>query len=196
VTPQASPNRSTLTWLIPITLLIAVCALVGGLIARQLYATSKPVDTKQPPAVVNTPAAPHGDPDDTTSVHYTAFAIADPNYDLVQPVLQKYFNAVNHRDFKAWRQVVTGEVGNHQTEADWRDGYKTTVDKGMFVYRIVDTDQGADVFGTFTSTQDVADAPPDLKASCIQWNVVWPIVKSSDGFRIDVPVIVSKKCDA
>jgi hypothetical protein len=196
VTPQASPNRSTLTWLIPITLLIAVCALVGGLIARQLYATSKPVDTKSPPAVVNAPATSPHDPNDTTTVFFTDFATSDPNFELVRQALQSYFNAINKRDFDKWRQVMTPAVGATQTRADWTKGFKTTTDKGMYVYRIEATDVGADVFGSFTSTQDVADAPKDLKEPCIRWNMVWPMVKIDNVFRIDGPSIVSRKCDA
>jgi hypothetical protein len=199
VTPQASPNRSTLTWLIPITLLIAVCAMVGGLIARQVYATSKPVDTKQPPAVTSAPvtSSEGSGEDPTKTVRFTDFARNDPNFPLVQQAIQSYFNAVNKRDFAKWRQVMTPIVGAQQTQADWTKGYSTTVDKDMQIYRIEDNDDGADVFGSFTSTQDVADAPKDLKEPCIRWNMIWPMVKSPGNvFRIGSPSIVSRKCDA
>jgi hypothetical protein len=199
VTPQASPNRSTLTWLIPITLLVAVCALVGGLIARQLYATSKPVDVKQPPAAPSTPVATsdQNNGDNTVSVNYSEFAKSDPNFDPVRKAIQSYFNAINKRDFAKWRQVMIPAVAAQQTQADWTKGFNTTVDKDMFVYRIEATEKGADVFGSFTSTQDVADAPKDLKEPCIRWNMVWPMEKSGDGgvFRIGSPSVVSRKCD-
>jgi hypothetical protein len=195
VTPQASPNRSTLTWLIPITLLIAVCALVGGLIARQLYATSKPVDTKSPPAAPSTSQTSSHDPNDTTSVYFSDFASSDPNFEQVRRALQSYFNAINHRDFDKWLQVMTPIVGAGQIRADWTRGFHSTVDKNMFVYRIEDTGDGADVFGSFISTQNVADAPKELKEPCIQWNMVWPMERLDGVLRIGGPSIVSRKCD-
>jgi hypothetical protein len=197
VTPQASPNRSTLTWLIPITLLVAVCALVGGLIARQVYAsTTPPAATQQPPAATSTPEAT-SDPGkgDTKTVNFTPFARSDPKFGLVQYAIQNYFNAVNDRNYGLWKQTMTPDVGQQQTEQDWRKGYKSTVVSDMWIYRIEATDQGADVFGSFTSTQDVADAPKELKAACVKWWMVWPMVKSGNVFRIDGPGIVTKKCD-
>ncbi|MFC0539946.1 hypothetical protein [Kutzneria chonburiensis] len=193
MTPQASPNRSTLTWLIPITLLIAVCALVGGLIARQLYATSKPVDTKPPASAPSGPTTDTGHPDDTESVYFTEFAKADPDADQVQRAIQNYFNAINKRDYKKWQQTMTPEAGG-QTESYWRNGYKSTVDKDMHIYRIEDTEQGADVFGSFTSYQDLADAPDELKATCVRWNMIWPMVSINGVFRIGKPSIAPHAC--
>ncbi|GAA3438478.1 hypothetical protein [Kutzneria kofuensis] len=197
MTPQASPNRSTLTWLIPITLLVAVCALVGGLIARQVYASTKPpAATTQPPAATSTPEPTteqgQGGPD---TVHFTLFARNDPQFRPVQNAIQNYFNAVNHRNYGLWKQTMTAKVSDQQTEQDWRDGYRTTVDTDMMIYRIETTDQGANVFGTFTSKQDPANAPKELRASCINWWMVWPMVKSGSDFRIDSPSITMKKCD-
>lgn len=198
VTPQASPNRSTLTWLIPITLLVAVCALVGGLIARQVYASTKPpAATQLPPAVTSTPEAT-SDPGtgDPHSVIFTPFARNDPQFKPVQSAIQNYFNAVNDQNYGLWKQTMTPNVTSQQTEYNWRDGFRTTKDSDMKVYRIEATANGADVFGSFTSRQDVTNAPPDLKVPCINWWMVWPMVKSGNAFRIDSPSIVKKKCDA
>jgi hypothetical protein len=197
VTPQASPNRSTLTWLIPITLLVAVCAMVGGLIARQVYASTKPpAATQQPPAVTSTPeATPDPGTGDPRSVNFTPFAMSDPQFQLVQSAIQNYFNAVNDRNYGLWKQTMTANVTSQQTEHDWRSGFDTTKDSDMKVYRIEATDKGADVFGSFTSRQDIANAPSDLKAPCINWWMVWPMVKSGNALRIDGPSIVKKKCE-
>jgi hypothetical protein len=50
------------------------------------------------------------------------------------------------------------------------------------------------VFGSFTSHQDVNDAPADLKVPCIDWWMVWPMTRSGDGFRIDGPSVIKKAC--
>ena len=197
MTPQASPNRTTLTWLIPITLLVAVCALVGGLIARQVYAVTKPAAADQPPAVTTTPdTTTRSGPGNTTTVSFTPFARSDPQFDKVQNAIQNYLNAINTQSYPLWKQTMTSDVLAAQTETDWHNGYRSTVDSDMTVYRIEATDQGADVFGSFTSRQNVANAPKDLQAACINWWMVWPMVKSGNGLRIAGPSIVKKKCES
>jgi hypothetical protein len=195
VTPQASPNRTTLTWLIPITLLIAVCALVGGLIARQVYAVTKPPSVSHAPATSqsNSPTATR--PADPRLVFFVPFAQNDPLFPRVRDAIQSYFNATNNQDYNLWRKTMTPKVGQQQTQQDWLGGLRSTKDSDMTVYRIEATDKGADVFGSFTSHQELADAPNDLKATCINWWMVWPMEDMGSGnFRIGGPSVVKKAC--
>jgi len=196
VTPQASPNRTTLTWLIPITLLVAVCAMVGGLIARQVYAVTKSPSASHTPATSEPASATATRPPDPRLVFFLPFAQNDPQFGKVQVAIQSYFNATNNQDYGLWRKTMTPKVAQQQTEQDWLGGLRSTKDSNMTVYRIEATDKGADVFGSFTSRQDLADAPDTLKATCINWWMVWPLEDMGGGpFRIGSPSVINKKCD-
>ncbi|WP_211762623.1 hypothetical protein [Kutzneria sp. CA-103260] len=196
MTPQASPNRTTLTWLIPITLLIAVCAMVGGLIARQVYAVTKPPSVSHAPVTSESSAPPAVRPPDPRSVYFLPFAQNDPLFSRVQNAIQSYFNATNDQDYNLWRKTMTPKVAQQQTQQDWLGGLRSTKDSDMTVYRIEATDKGADVFGSFTSKQDLADAPDTLKATCINWWMVWPMEDMGSGsFRIGSPSVIAKKCE-
>ncbi|MFI9388504.1 hypothetical protein [Kutzneria sp. NPDC052558] len=195
MTPQASPNRTTLTWLIPITLLIAVGAMVGGLIARQVYAVTKPPSVSNAPATTSSaPTATR--PSDPRSVYFLPFAQNDPLFSRVRDAIQNYFNATNDRNFGLWRQTMLPSVGSQETQQSWTGGLASTKDSDMTVYRIEATDKGADVFGSFTSRQELKDAPDNLQATCINWWMVWPMQDVGSGnFRIGSPSVVNKKCD-
>ncbi len=195
VTPQASPNRTTLTWLIPITLLIAVCAMVGGLIARQVYAVTKPPSVSHAPATSESSSPTATRPADPNLVFFLPFAKNDPLFGRVQNAIQNYFNATNKHDYSLWRTTMTSDVTQTETQAHWENGNRSTRDSDMTVYRIEATERGADVFGSFTSHQELADAPSDLKSKCINWWMVWPMQDVGSGnFRIGGPSVVKKAC--
>lgn len=183
-----------MTWLIPITLLVAVCALVGGLIARQVYAVTKPPSEGQPPGASAPASTSEGRPPDPKTVYFTPFARSDPQFGQVQVAIQNYFNATNNHDFTLWRSTMTSNVTESETQQHWQSGNQSTKDTDMTVYRIEATDTGADVFGTFTSHQDPEDAPKTLPVDCITWSMVWPMVKANGGYRIDSPSVQFKKC--
>jgi hypothetical protein len=184
-----------LTWLVPITLLVAVCALVGGLIARQVYAVAKPAAVSHEPATSAPASTSDGrPPGDDKTVYFTPFAQGDPQYEKVRNAIQSYFNATNHRDYNLWRSVMTAKVVESQPQQSWIGGLKSTQDSDMTVYRIEATDSGADVFGSFKSTQDPKDAPQDLQVACIDWHMVWPMVNTNGVLRIDSPSVTKQKC--
>ena len=194
MTPQASPSRTTLTWLIPITLLVAVSAMVGGLIARQVYAVTKSPTVSQTPATSAPASTSNGRPAGDDTVYFTDFAQSDPQYSNVRNAIQNYFNAVNKQNYSLWRTAMTATVVAQQTQQDWINGLRSTKDSDMTVYRIEATDKGADVFGSFTSHQDLSDAPKTLQATCIDWWMVWPLVNVNGSLRIDSPAVRFQKC--
>jgi hypothetical protein len=184
-----------LTWLIPITLLVAVCAMVGGLIARQVYAADRrPAGAPSAPATDSSTPTTTDKPTDPNTVDFRAAARNSPEFGSVQKAMQNYFNAINGKKYALWKTTVTPNVVQSQTQADWANGYRTTKDTDMVVYRIETTDVSLDVYGTFTSHQDPANAPGDLREGCIEWAMVWPFVKSGDGYLIDVPSVSKKAC--
>ena len=159
-------------WLLPVLLITVIATVLGALVARDLYAPAAPT----PPPVVATspspgPAAARPGP---AAVNGTADAVAHPLFLRLQPVLQIYFDAVNAKDYGRWSSVVTEERRENQPEQTWRDEYRTTQDGSIVMHRIEARGDGdARVLLTFTSTQDVSDAPKELPQPCIHWNVVW-----------------------
>ena len=185
-----------MTWLIPITLLVAVCALVGGLIARQVYAVTTSPTVSQTPAASAPASTSDGRPAGDGLVYFTDFAKSDPQFDKVQIAIQNYFNATNKHEYALWRSTMSAAVIAQQTQEDWAKGLRSTKDSDMTVYRIEATDRGADVFGSFTSTQNVEDAPKSLPATCIDWWMVWPLENVNGSLRIDSPSVRFQKCDS
>ena len=181
VTPQASPNRSTITWLIPIVMLIAVAALVGGLIARQFYAASQPPSgspsTPDPNPTTSTP--PSG-PQNPLTVAFTAEAKNHPMFVQAQQTIQTYFNSFNDHHFNEWQSAVTPREAATQTSEGWERGSSSSKDGDLVVYRLDTTPVGVDAFVTFQSNQR-ADQSPDGKSTCLNWWMVWEMVTTKSG---------------
>jgi hypothetical protein len=160
-------------WLLPVLLITVIATALGALVARSLYADQPP----PPPAAVEPSASsvPPSEQPGSPEVKGTADATTHPLYSLLQPQLQKYFDAINAKDYDAWTETVTTDRIRTQPEDRWRNvDYPTTKDGSIVIYRIeVTGDENARVLLKFTSTQDPTHAPQELPVDCIYWNVVW-----------------------
>lgn len=168
-----STGSSRQLWLLPLLLITVIATALGGLLARDLYA-EQPAPT--PPTVVATSPSPvpSGEQPGSPAVRGTADAVAHPLYGTLQPLLQTYFDAINAKDYSEWASVVTSERQTNQPEGTWLKDFRTTKDGNIVMHRIEARGEGsARVLLTFTSTQDVSDAPGELPQGCIHWNVVW-----------------------
>ncbi|GAA1858353.1 hypothetical protein GCM10009836_43200 [Pseudonocardia ailaonensis] len=142
--------------------LVVVAALVAAwLVGGRAFEAGAPLDA--PPAV---PATGVGSPVVTLS----ADALAHPLHQAVLDRLQAYFDAINARDRAAWAAVVTPERAAQQPEAAWQAGVRSTRDGSVRVDRIDAAGPGTvEALVRFVSTQDVADAPADLRVGRICW---------------------------
>lgn len=86
-------------------------------------------------------------------------------------LLQGYFDAINERDYQAWRSSVSADQAAAETAEGWRATYSTTEDTDVRI-RSIDDDP-LRVRLTFTSHQTPALAPPDLPVDCIRWDVTY-----------------------
>jgi hypothetical protein len=176
-------TRPSQRWLVPALLLATVATLVGAVLARNLYADPEPV---APPAVLptKTSVAPSEQPGDPT-VKGTQDALSHPLYGTVRTLLQTFFDSINAKDYDLWRKTVTAQRVSDTSREQWSADFQSTQDGSPVVYRIELGAEGtARVLLTFISTQDVADAPPELPVPCIRWNVVWPLEFEGDQWRI------------
>jgi hypothetical protein len=108
---------------------------------------------------------------------------ASPDAAAVAALLQRHFDAINHRDYPTWKQTVTARRVDAVTPDRWQTNYRSTSDAQVVVSGITPTDSGDVVDLTFASTQDLQDAPSDLRVARICWTSRWPVV----GGLLDTP---------
>lgn len=182
---RVSPDRGRQLWLVPVLLVTVIATAIGGLLARQWYEDPGP---GAPDAVLPTDlTVPPEKQPGSGVVRGTADATVHPLYEPLREVLQTHFDSINRRDYESWAGTVTDSRVEEQPEETWRSNYRSTQDGRIVIYRIqlAEDDETARVLMTFTSIQDEADAPPELQAGCIHWNVVFPMVLSPTGWKID-----------
>ncbi|WP_433871899.1 hypothetical protein [Saccharopolyspora sp. CA-218241] len=172
--------RSWLKWAVPTTALVLAAAIGGGLAAREQYGTSIQGITPASPESVAPEPVPGG-------LAFTADAAAHPDQGIVRALLEVHFDAINGRDYDGWKSTVVPAKWREQPRDEWLQAYRTTHDSDVVVHRIERTPDGTlRVLLTFTSTQDPAQAPPQLAEPCIRWRVVYPLVPDEGGLRLDI----------
>jgi hypothetical protein len=170
-------------WLLPVLLITVIATALGALVARSLYEEQP----RQPAAaIVTSPASvPPSEQPGPVDVQGTADATTHPLYNTLQPLLQRYFDAINAKDYEAWAATVTTDRRETQPEEKWLSDYRSTRDGSIVIYRIeTGGDSTARVLLHFTSTQDPNDAPPEFKVACIQWNVVWSFAREKAEWKL------------
>lgn len=164
-------------------LITVIATALGALVARSLYADHAPL----PPAAIepSPTSVPPSEQPGSPKVEGTVDATAHPLYSTLHGLLQRFFDAINTKDYAAWAATVTEQRQEDQPEKAWQDAYKTTRDGSIVVYRIeTGEDDTARALLRFTSIQDPANAPPELHAPCIQWNVVWFFAKENGEWKL------------
>lgn len=181
----ATPPTGPLRLLVPVLVVVVSLTVGGGLLARELY--QPPRQDQDPPATGSTTTPlPSVRQPGFAEVEFTVDAAAHPAAEPVERLLVDYFGAINARDYDRWTTTVVAERVRAQPRAEWLANYRSTRDGSILVYRIEAMAQDAlTVLLGFTSTQDVADAPPELQETCIRWRLALPLVRQYGGWRID-----------
>lgn len=103
-------------------------------------------------------------------VELSADAATHPAGAAVRVQLQRYFDAINQRDYRSWQDTVVPARSESLPEPAWQQAYRSTRDGTVRVDRIDGSSDGALLVRVrFVSTQDLADAPPDVAAERICW---------------------------
>ncbi|WP_214370169.1 hypothetical protein [Pseudonocardia sp. H11422] len=112
----------------------------------------------------------------SATVELSADARTHPAGETVRAQLQRYFDAINARDYASWTATVVPRRVEQQPEPQWRASLDTTTDGTIRIDRIADLDGGRVLaLVRFVSTQDPADAPADLPAARICWRGALPM---------------------
>ena len=118
-------------------------------------------------------------------VQLSADAAAHPDVVAVLVQLQRHYDAINNRDYAAWKGTVVAERAAALPESRWRSDYSSTTDGTIRVDRIdrIGGTPGADllVLVRFASTQAVADAPTRFPAERICWRTTLPMTAPASG---------------
>jgi hypothetical protein len=130
--------------------------------------------TRVAPMPTGYSAGPTGD----ETVQLSSAATEHPRADDVRRTIERYFQAINDRDFSGWLTVVTTDQAANQTADDWTHGYSTTTDSNVMVVDVQDDPLRARLM--FTSEQAVEFAPKSLPVTCINWDLTY-LLTEQDG---------------
>ena len=100
---------------------------------------------------------------------------------LPRPVLRR----INARDYQSYFSMLSPQVQQGMTQAQFENGYRSTADSNETLVGISaasDGDLAAEV--TFTSHQNPADSP-DQSESCTDWDITLFLTQSGSGYVID-----------
>lgn len=169
--------------------MVAAASVAGGLLARDLYTRTATVSVNQASPSGGSPltSVPRSAQPGDRTVRLSVDAAQHPDGDHVRELLQRYFNAINDRDYRSWAESVTPEVARRLREPQWEANYQTTTDGSVVVQRIdASSTERLRVMIGFVSVQDVAKAPADLPVDCIRWRVVYPVREEGGTLRVDL----------
>lgn len=174
--------RSWLKWGIPLAVVVLLAAGGGGvLLAQQVYygeRESRSPGIESAPGVVGVAQQKVS----RSGVEYSPDAAAYPDQRIIEGLLDNYFDGINRRNYELWKSTVPPSKWRELPLNKWNDDYGSTTDFDMKVHRIdPGQDRSALVMLSFKSDQDIADAPPQAKARCVQWDVVYPVVVDEAG---------------
>jgi hypothetical protein len=180
------PRRPTTWWVAPVLGLVVIAVVAGALVANGLY-HQQPVTTAglgSPPVHSSVPSSDEPGP---STVTFAQDFANYPQHSQLLAVLQSYFNAINDKRYDEWVAAVSPALAAEQTPADFLQGYHTTRDGSIYVYR-ADTApaNGVRVLLSFTSVQDLADAPQNFPHGCIRWQVVLPVAWDAKAKKYEV----------
>lgn len=173
-------------WLVPVLIGVVSFALAGGLLARDLYQRADSDAAIGPVSLPTTTSlAPEQQPG-SPLVKLTPDAARHPHDETVRRLLQAYFDGINGRNYDRWKTSVTSERVRAKTERQWLRDYRSTQDGNILVHRIETAhDDTMRVLLSFTSTQDIRDAPVILPRRCIRWWLALPIALEQGHWKID-----------
>jgi len=172
-------------WLVPVVVVVLSVTVGSGLLAREVYRSPDRPAGDTSAAAVPSPAI-SGEPAAADAVRMTDDARVHPQADAVRKLLERYFEAINTKQYPQWVTTVSSKRAGQQPIDEWKDGIRTTKDSDALVYRI---ERGAGsswrVLVGFRSEQEVDDAPLFFRERCIRWRLVLPVIVEKGVLKID-----------
>ena len=101
----------------------------------------------------------------------------------VAALLDRYFAAVNHREYQAYARLFAQPRALTPREFAW--GYQTSHDSKATLVGVASLEGGLKATVTFTSHQDPAESPDH--SSCIDWRIALFLHRADFGYLIGMP---------
>ena len=187
----ATPSRRRVWLVLSVAAVLVVVAIVVALVVTsrdpepvaapptQLSGNGLPEIPTELPGLVTPPSRPPRSAP-AALVQLSVGAGQHPTSTAVQTVLTAYYTAINTHDYDGWLATVTPAVSRDQPRDAWLTGYRSTRDDQVEVRSIVGSTGGVvRVAIAMRSTQDPADAPPDLRVPRICWTLTLPVDSAS-----------------
>jgi hypothetical protein len=154
--------------------------------------TSAPTSPSTTPAQTTPPATtPATTPTPSSSgpastVTLSQAAKASPTATAVQSLFNRYFNAINTRNYSEYTGTLNPTMQAHSTQSQFDSGYKSTTDSREVINSITDNGGGSMTANvSFSSTQDPSDSVD--KSSCNNWTLNLPLVPKGSGYVLSPP---------
>jgi hypothetical protein len=199
---QRPPSGGRKTLFIVAGVIVVLLAAGGGAYALVQPGKGKPaagssrsgptdnvvVATTAPPAPSPSPTpsvTPSASPTQPGPVTVAAGVAADPAQSQVSAFLDRYFTAVNKRDYTAYNSLLDPTEQQNDSKSSFESGYATTTDSAERLTGLAGT--GGDMAATvsFTSHQDAADSVND--SSCTDWTITLYLVPAGNSYEITAP---------
>jgi zinc-ribbon domain len=152
-------------------------------------ASGAPSTSPGPSAGTNAPTGPATSrpaPGTSPGLVVAAPALAErPETAEVVALLERYFTAINDKDYAAYRDSLVGGP-QRKTEEEFRTDFRSTQDSDVRLLGLRPAgERGLTASISFVSTQD-PELAPDGRSACLRWSASFPLVRGEDGvLRID-----------
>jgi hypothetical protein len=154
----------------------ATSASGGGGSPAQESASPAPVTATSPP--------PSGPPVGQAGLVAIGPAANGPAAPHVAAFLSRYFQAINAKDYPAYRSMYDPTSNPAQSEAGFQSGYRTTQDSAITLVRLIPSGTGGWLATvTFTSNQNPSDSPTGT--SCNHWRVQYVLAPAGATFLFE-----------
>ena len=143
------------------------------------------VSASPAPAPVNTTTPPPADlAKALAGLVVISPAANGPAAPHVAAFLSRYFQAINAKDYPAYRSMYDPTSNPAQSEAGFQSGYRTTRDSAITLAKLIPSGTGGWLAtATFTSNQAPSASPAGT--SCTQWRVLYVLAPAGATFALE-----------
>jgi hypothetical protein len=185
--PGPPRRRPFLPALVAVLVLAALVAAGLAVIRRSagnpaaLPGTAAPITNPATP-VATTQEGPSPPPATVTVA--VAAALRDNLYAAeVTALFERYFNAINRRDYQAWLSTLSVDHAP-DPRSRFQLEYATTADDQVRIVGLDTGDNGLQVAVSFRSRQDPSLAPTDQPVACLNWQIEYSVVLEAGALKI------------
>jgi hypothetical protein len=144
-------------------------------------APSSPASSGPPSAPVSSASPPSVGQAGPVAISPAANGPAAPH---VAAFLSRYFQAINAKDYPAYRSMYDPTSNPAQSEAGFLSGYRTTQDYAITLVRLIPSGAGG-WLATVTFTSNQAPSASPTGTPCTRWRVLYVLAPAGPTFVLE-----------